>query len=287
MTSGNHWLLMLQWLASIFLLVIAIVTPFQYRLFGRVAKNENDRGLKFIRAAHVWFIVAAAMLVFTPIYNFGIYMPITGSHVPFSHAFFGAYRHALTVGFIMMMIVGVSSKVVPTLSGVDVRRAESLWPTFLLLNLGNLTRVSFQIATDFSPAAYPVMGVSGFIEVIALSLWGYELLANMRVGKKLEKESSALNFFQPLDITPDTKVGEVLARYPASLEIFVRRGFPLLRNPVLRKTMARAITIEQACRRERVDLAGLLDEIRQLVETDRNKPERLVSITRTHQTQGI
>jgi len=281
MTSGNHWLLMLQWLASIF------VTPFQYRLFGRVAKNENDRGLKFIRAAHVWFIVAAAMLVFTPIYNFGIYMPITGSHVPFSHAFFGAYRHALTVGFIMMMIVGVSSKVVPTLSGVDVRRAESLWPTFLLLNLGNLTRVSFQIATDFSPAAYPVMGVSGFIEVIALSLWGYELLANMRVGKKLEKESSALNFFQPLDITPDTKVGEVLARYPASLEIFVRRGFPLLRNPVLRKTMARAITIEQACRRERVDLAGLLDEIRQLVETDRNKPERLVSITRTHQTQGI
>jgi uncharacterized protein involved in response to NO len=287
MTSGNHWLLILQWLASIVLLLIAIVTPFQYRLFGRVAKNEHDRGLKFIRAAHVWFIVAAAMLVFTPIYNFGIYMPITSSHVPFSHAFFGAYRHALTVGFIMMMIVGVSSKVVPTLSGVDVRRAKSLWPTFLLLNLGNLTRVSFQIATDFSPAAYPVMGVSGFIEVIALALWGYELLANMRVGKKLEKESSALNFFQPLDITPDTKVGEVLARYPASLEIFVRRGFPLLRNPVLRKTMARAITIEQACRHERVDLVGLLDEIRQLVETDRNKPERLVSITRTHQTQGI
>ena len=64
------------------------------------------------------------MLVFTPIYNFAIYMPITGSHVPFSHAFFGAYRHALTVGFIMMMIVGVSSKVVPTLSGVDVRARQ-------------------------------------------------------------------------------------------------------------------------------------------------------------------
>ena len=123
------------------------------------------------------------MLVFTPIYNFGIYMPITGSHVPFSHAFFGAYRHALTVGFIMMMIVGVSSKVVPTLSGVDVRRANSLWPTFVLLNLGNLTRVSFQIATDFSPSASRVMGVSGFIEVIGLTLWAYELFANMRVGK--------------------------------------------------------------------------------------------------------
>ena len=286
MTSGNHWLLILQWLASIVLLLIAIMTPFQYRLFGAVAKDEQDRGLKFIRAAHVWFIIATAMLVFTPIYNFGIYMPITGSHVPFSHAYFGAYRHALTVGFIMMMIVGVSSKVVPTLSGIDPRRANSLWPTFVLLNLGNLTRVSFQIATDFSPAAYRVMGVSGFIEVIGLTLWGYELFANMRLGKKFEREAIVLNPLQPLHIAPDTKVGEVLARYPESLEIFVRRGFTLLRNPVLRKTMTRAITMEQACRRERVDLAGLLDEIRQLTQTNPNKPERLVLITRSHQTQG-
>ena len=263
MTSGNHWLLMLQWLAAIVLLVIAIVTPFQYRLFSAVAENERDRGLKFIRAAHVWFIVATAMLVFTPLYNFAVYMPLTGSRVPFSHAFFGAYRHALTVGFIMMMIVGVSSKIVPTLSGVDVRRANSLWPTFVLLNLGNLTRVSFQIATDFSPTAYSVMGVSGFIEVVALTLWGYELLANMRAGKRFERESIASSFAN-LEITPSTKVSEVLAHYPQSLEVFVRCGFPLLRNPVLRKTMARAITIEQACRRERVDLPGLIDELKQL-----------------------
>jgi len=182
--------------------------------------------------------------------------------------------------------VGVSSKVVPTLSGVDVRRANSLWPTFVLLNLGNLTRISFQIATDFSPSAYPVMGVSGFIEVVGLTLWGYELFTNMRVGKKLERESIALHF-PNLAITPKTKVGEVLARYPQSLEIFVQRGFPLLRNPVLRKTMAHAITIEQACRREGVDLPGLLDELVQLAENDSVKPARLVSITRTHQAQGI
>jgi NnrS protein/Domain of unknown function (DUF1858) len=260
-TSGNHWLLALQWLAAVVLLAIAIVTPFQYRLFGAVPENERDRGLKFILAAHIWFIAAMAMLVFTPIYNFGIYIPLTGSQVPFSHAFFGAYRHALTVGFIMMMIVGVSSKVVPTLSGIDVRRANSLWPTFVLLNLGNLTRVTFQIATDFSPAAYPVMGVSGFVEVVGLTLWGYELFANIRAGRRLENE--AFHFNQPLEITPDTKVGEVLAHYPQSLEVFVRRGFSPLRNPVLRKTLARAITIQQACRREGIDLAGLLDELRE------------------------
>jgi hypothetical protein len=153
----------------------------------------------------------------------------------------------------------------------------------VLLNLGNLTRVSFQIATDFSPSAYKVMGVSGFIEVVGLTLWAYELFANMRVGKKLARESMVTSF-QHLDITATTKVGEVLARYPESLEIFVRRGFPLLRNPVLRKTMAHAITIEQACRREAVDLAGLLSELRQLAEVNSMKPAR---ITRTRQPQGI
>ena len=263
MMGGNYWLLAMHWLTTIVLLAAAIVTPFQYRLFAAVPESERDRGLKFIRAAYLWFIVATAMLVFTPIYNFAIYVPITGSHTPFSHAFFGAYRHALTVGFIMMMIVGVSSKVVPTLSGVDVRAARSLWPTFVLLNLGNLTRVIFQIATDFSPSAYRIMGVSGFIEVVALTLWGYELFANMRTGRKLENDSSWVKSFgQNVEITPKTKVGDVLACYPQSLGIFVRRGFTLLRNPVLRRTMARAITIEQACRREGVDMNDLLDELR-------------------------
>jgi uncharacterized protein involved in response to NO len=287
MTGGNHWLLMVQWLTTIILLVIAIVTPFQYRLFGPVPESERDRSLKFIRAAYVWFIVATAMLVFTPLYNFGIYMPVTGSRVPFSHAFFGAYRHALTVGFIMMMIVGVSSKVVPTLSGIDMRRARSLWPTFLLLNLGNLTRVSFQIATDFSPAAYKVMGVSGFIEVVGLTLWGYELFSNMRAGKKIQNEFSRLKEVKlELEITPTVKVGDVLDRYPQSLDVFVRHGFTPLRNPVLRKTMARVITIEQACRREGVEMSELLRELNTIAETSVGSGP-LVSITKLKEPQAV
>ena len=263
MVGGNHWLLTLQWLCGIALLIVAVGTPRQFRLFGSVPENERDRGLKFIRAAFVWFIIATAMLVFVPIYNFGIYMPITGSRVPFSHAFFGAYRHAVTVGFIMMMIVGVSSKVVPTLSGVDVRRAVSLWPTFILLNVGNAMRVSFQIATDFTPSAYPIMGVSGFIEVVGLTLWAYELVSNMRVGRKLEKEAAPETFvqLQPLTIAPQTRVADVLRSYPQSLDVFLRHGFTPLSNPILRRTMARVVTVEQACRREGLDLESLLVEL--------------------------
>lgn len=266
MTTQNYWLLMVQWLTTLVLLAVAVGTPKQFRLFGPVPENERDRGLKFIRMAYVWFLLAAVMLVFTPIYNLMIYRPLTGAYAPFSHAYFGAYRHALTVGFIMMMIVGVSSKVVPTLSGVDVRRANSLWPTFVLLNVGNLTRISSQIATDFSPSAYSIMGFSGFIEVAGLSLWGYELLSNMRAGKRLEREAPAhASPVKSFEITPNTKVADVLAHYPQSLHVFLRHGFGPLANPVLRKTMARVVTIEQACRREGVDLVELLEEL-QLIE---------------------
>lgn len=261
MTARNPGLLMLQWLSTLVLLAVAVGTPRQFRLFGPVARDENDRGLKFIRAAFVWFIVATAMLFLVPVYNFGIYMPLTGSGVPFSHAFFGAYRHAITVGFIMMMIVGVSSKVVPTLSGVDVRRAASLWPTFILLNLGNTMRVSFQIATDFTPSAFPFMGVSGFIEVVGLTLWAYELVKNMRVGIAYEKRESTLDL-QPLTVAAQTRVGDVLRRYPQALDVFLKHGFTPLANPVLRRTMARVVTIEQACRREGVDLDLLLFELK-------------------------
>jgi uncharacterized protein involved in response to NO len=279
MTSGNHRLVMVQWLSGIALLIVAVGTPRQFRLFGSVPANEQDRGLKFIRAAYVWFIIATAMLVFVPIYNFGIYMPITGSHVPFSHAFFGAYRHSITVGFILMMIVGVSSKVVPTLSGVDVRRAPSLWPTFILLNAGNAMRVSFQIATDFTPSAYPIMGVSGFIEVVGLTLWSYELISNMRVGKKLEKHATEILVQLPsLTIKPQTLVSDVLRSYPQSLDVFLKHGFTPLSNPILRRTMARVVTVEQACRREGVDLNSLLTELRSVSSGEQS---RAVQITRS------
>lgn len=267
MLAGHRWLLVAQQGAVLVLLLAALGTPRQYRLFGPVPESERDRGLKFIRAAYVWFIVAMVMLAFMPVYDFGIYLPLTGSQSPFSHAFFGAYRHALTVGFIMMMIVGVSSKVVPTLSGVDVRQTSSLWPTFLLLNVGNAMRISTQIATDFTPAAYPFMGISGFFEVLGLSLWGYELVKNMRAGVRLEREPKLLQITraEPLLLTPQTKVAEVLERYPQTLEVFLRHGFASLANPILRRTMARVVTLEQACRREGADVDALLADLRKVI----------------------
>lgn len=268
MLTDNYWWLGANEVSALVLLGAALGSPFQYRMFGTVAANERDRGLKFLRAAYIWFIVAMALLAFAPVYMYGFYEPPVGSTSPFSHAYYGAYRHSLTVGFILMMIVGVSSKVVPTLSGVDVQQANRLWPTFILLNIGNFTRISTQIATDFTPAAYSIMGLSGFIEVVGLGLWGYEMISNIRTGIRLEHDHlrGQLDRNEPFVLSPQCKVAEILTRYPHTLEVFLRHGFAPLANPVLRRTMARVVTIEQASRREGVELETLLSDLRNSID---------------------
>lgn len=95
----------------------------------------------------------------------------------------GAYRHAYTVGFVSLMIMGVAARVVPILAGADSNQVSSLWAPFILINAGCAGRVIFQILTDFAPkVAYPLVGLTGFVEVIALSWWGVELWHTMNLA---------------------------------------------------------------------------------------------------------
>lgn len=152
------------------LLASGILLVRRLGIFGP-ARN-HDRSLKLVRAAYAWLLIGLVMLnAMFP------YCMMTGQ--TFSHAFLGAVRHAVTVGFISLMILGVSSRVAPTLRGLDPKRLNPLWVPFVLINLGNLMRVTLQIATDFTPAAYALMGISGFIEVTGLILWAADLMRIM------------------------------------------------------------------------------------------------------------
>lgn len=165
----------------------------------------------------------------------------------FSHAYYGAIRHAITVGFISLMIVGVAARVVPTLNGLDIRRLTPLWGSFLLLNFGCVLRVVAQTLTDFTPHAFPVAGVSGLLEVTGLALWGIHLWLVM-AGRARDRLSVTVPYIPGTPIEAAHTVGEVLDFHPELLETFLGLGFRPLANPVLRKTVAQHITIAQACR---------------------------------------
>ncbi|MFZ3213836.1 MAG: hypothetical protein WA188_20205 [Terriglobales bacterium] len=167
LTTGNlAWGLGLE-VAYLLMPVWAVLLAIQLGVFSKPA--QPDRTFKFIRAAYVWLIIANGMMPFFLLYGIA-------THQGFAHAYMGAHRHAFTVGFISMMIMGVAARVVPILAGVDARRLSNLWGPFLLITLGNSGRVLLQIATDFYPnVAYPLVGLTGFIEVTALAWWGIGL----------------------------------------------------------------------------------------------------------------
>jgi hypothetical protein len=239
--------------------VVALV--WNWKVFA--ASQEADRSLKFLRAAYGWLLASLALLALLPVYQHGL-LPWAApesdaARIGFSHAYYGAVRHAITVGFVSLMIVGVAAKVVPTLNGVDLRRLSALWASFLLLNAGCALRVTAQIATDFTPWAFPAAGASGLLEVLGLSLWGvhlWRIMAGRAGGRAPDDGPRALSPDAPVEA--GDRVGAVLDRDPSLLDVFLAFGFRPLANRLLRSTLARFITVEQACRQQGVDLQQLL-----------------------------
>jgi hypothetical protein len=260
-TSGHGWAAL--WYGSVLLLAGSVaLLVHDWHLFR--SAPESDRSLKFLRAAYVWLFVSLGMLALLPAYQRGLLAVLApeseAAQIGFSHAFYGAVRHAITVGFVSLMIVGVAAKVVPTLNGVEVRRLPALWLPFLLINLGCALRVGMQTATDFTPAAFTVVGFSGVLEVAGLAFWGVHLWRVMN-GKAAAAECTccgpdAVSPEGP--ITASQRVGDVLDRHPGLLDTFLAFGFRPLANRFIRATVARTVTIGQACRREGVDVETLL-----------------------------
>jgi hypothetical protein len=190
-SAGHAWAAL--WFSSVLVLAGAVL----YLVSGwRIwqTPKKTDRSLKFLRTAYAWLLISLTMLVLLPLYQFGalrVFAPESeAAQLGFSHAYYGAIRHAITVGFVSMMIMGVSAKFVPTFKGQSLRGLTGLWLPFLLINAGCALRVGFQTLTDFHAAAFPIAGVSGLLEVSALALWGVHLWAIMGTKATYSPRSS-------------------------------------------------------------------------------------------------
>jgi NnrS protein len=177
--TGDHWWAAGMYLGWILLAFGSVVVVWPWRLWR--APPRNARSAAFIRLAYAWLGISLAMLLLLPAHQ-------AASGLPFSHAYYGAIRHAVTVGFVSQMIVGVSTLVVPLSP-----RSATLRPVLVLLNLGCFLRVSLQVASDWSPLAFRVIGVSGLLELTALLLWAGVLWRGLvgRVQARVEAPAGA------------------------------------------------------------------------------------------------
>jgi hypothetical protein len=231
----------------LFTWALGVLSPFRDE-----AEPDADRGYeKFIILAYAWLVVSALML--------GTFAVRVLAGTPMDHAYVGAYRHALTVGFITTMMAGMAMRIVPVFRGVPLWSPALRDATFWLLAVGNVIRVLFQsLSAAGGPAYLRIAGVSGVLEVTALLLFGINLWKTM--DATTAEDTAAASWRPP--IAPETKVGELLEAYPALLPVFMSSGFAPLANPVMRRTVARSVSIAHACRMHGIELESFLGRLR-------------------------
>jgi hypothetical protein len=224
-----------------------------------------DRYTKgFVVASLVYFFLAAIL---------GIWMGGTDAAgwVRFAHVHFNL------LGFMAMMIYGVGYFILPRFNGRTLRWPSWVPAHFYVANLGLIGMV----------ATAPERPSTGFIlfstlSVISTGMFAVNLGATMLTEpKKEEEEGEATSAIpQPVPpapaapppsapkIDPDMRVGEILTRWPQTVDVFVGNGFASLGNPEHREQVKQIpITLRMACQRHNVDLDSMVTALNEAISS--------------------
>ncbi|EHR77424.1 hypothetical protein OCC_13156 [Thermococcus litoralis DSM 5473] len=141
---------------------------------------------------------------------------------------------------------------------LDVRGLKPPQPAVMILE--NLERLKIGETLE-------VIGDKPFVDIIPkLEEAGYQVELNkvgeffvLKVSKTEESKELKMEVKECDDkleeIMEDTNVAKLLKAYPEALDILVKYGFSPLQNPVMRKTLARTVTLRKAKK-----LIGMSDE---------------------------
>jgi hypothetical protein len=155
----------------------------------------DTRGHILIRAAFFWLVVGLAMIL---VQQFFPDLP---------HAYSGAWRHALTVGFITTMILGVGQRIVPIFIKQPIASTRIMLLSAALIILGNAGRVVLELATIGGWRwAFTLMGMTGILELTALVLFALNLAMTVRRRRRIYRKEDSL--------TPAVRVREAVNARP-------------------------------------------------------------------------
>ncbi|MGR3310612.1 MAG: DUF1858 domain-containing protein [Candidatus Brocadiales bacterium] len=278
--QDNHVVfLRLSQITLYFIALAGFMFIYAIRIFGRQTKELEDIVMdrsydKAIKAAYVWLIVALIIFVFKTFLK----------QTELAYLFHGSANHAFTVGFVTMMIIGYSSKMIPTFTGINLFSTRLSEITFILLNVGIFMRVFSQIMVGFYGGPFYLTSLlSGWIEVGGLALFGINLWKTMNAAYEEEEEETTASVqaapavSEPVpaeagaespsvsggqagtpQITKDSMIGDIIEKYPQTLDVLIGLGFKQLKNPIARKTVAKFASVEMASKMHKIDLNKLL-----------------------------
>lgn len=158
-------------LATWFFVASAVLAIAAIRVFERSEQPAKTKGVHasfpaFVRMAYGWLLVAALLGLGASIWDT-------------SGGIWGASRHALTVGFISVMVLSIGQRILPAFAGMRL-----LWSTklmfagLLLLNVGCTLRVSSEVLAyqGYAAWAWSVLPGSALLELAALTTFAVNIL---------------------------------------------------------------------------------------------------------------
>ncbi|MGA8143371.1 MAG: NnrS family protein [Candidatus Acidiferrales bacterium] len=159
------------WAGSWFLLGGVAFAIAGLRMFEPAVNAPKIRGVHssfpaFVRMAYGWLLIAATLGVAAVKWDS-------------SGGIWGASRHALTVGFIAVMILSVGQRILPAFAGMRL-----LWSTklmfagLILVSAGCTLRVSFEVLAyqGYAGWAWSVLPISALAELAGLALYAINIL---------------------------------------------------------------------------------------------------------------
>ncbi len=247
-----------QTIYFITLLLIAHFTwlfIFALRVFEKKVGDLDDVQMdrsheRFIRVGYGWLAVSLGIALFQLM-----------TRDPYTlHMLRGAANHGYTVGFVSMLMIGYSMKMIPVFTGNQIWSSALTNWTFWLLNIGNTARIGFEILSiTKDPTIHHILGFTGFLEVSALILFGINIWVTMT--KEEAYEVKTIETF-----TGNETVFALTEQFPKTIPLLKEAGFEKITNPLLRKTLGRAITVKKACEEQKVDFNSLKGKIEMVMK---------------------
>lgn len=158
--------------SAVVIFAAAALAPFALRVFGRPQQKAKLQGVHasfphFVRLAYAWLMVAGGLGVWA-------------AWAQNASGIGGASRHALTVGFLSLMVFNIGQRVLPAFSGMRLLFSPRLMlASSALLTIGCLLRVVSEIIAYQGDGAWAwhCLPVSAVTELTAVSLFAINMAA--------------------------------------------------------------------------------------------------------------
>jgi len=158
-------------LSTALLPVAAVCAITAFGIFERSVQPAKLNGVHpsfpiFVRSAYVWLLIASLL-------------SIAAALADHAGGIWGASRHALTVGFLAVMVFSIGPKILPAFCGARVLFSPKLmFLSLILLNAGCLMRVCSEITAyeGYARHAWSILPISAVIELSAVTVFALNLV---------------------------------------------------------------------------------------------------------------